>query len=249
MTRRLPALGAVLAGLMIFACTKTAAPPPAGLDFVKATEEQRAFYVLGLMLGKNLTRWQLQDDELPWVMEGLRDAARQKEARVDPSDFGPRLARIEKVRMSLLAAPEKEKHKPFLEKEAAKPGAVVSPSGLIYFSVSEGKGASPGPTDSVAVNYKGTLPDGKQFDSSYDRGQPIQFQLNRVISCWTEGLQKMKPGGKARLVCPSDIAYGDAGSPPVIPPGTPLVFEVELLGVAKAASPVPAAPQAPPAGR
>ena len=245
MTRKLPALGLALAGLLAFGCTKAAPPPPAGLDFVKSTEEQKAFYVMGVMLGRNLARWQLQDEELTWVMDGLKDGARQKDPKVNLTEFGPRLAHVEQLRMGLLAAPEKEKHKPFLAQEAAKPGATVAPNGLIFFSLSEGQGPSPGPNDAVAVHYTGTLPDGKKFDSSYDRGQPVQFQLSRVIPCWTEGLQKMKAGGKARLVCPSELAYGDAGSPPAIPPGTPLVFEVELLGVAKG----PAQAAKPPAGR
>lgn len=246
MTRKLPALGLALAGLLAFGCTKAAPPaPPAGLDFAKSTEEQKAFYVIGVMLGRNITRWQLQDEELAWVMDGLKDGARQKDPKVNLTEFGPRLAHVEQLRMALLAGPEKEKHKPFLAQEAAKPGASVAPNGLIFFSLAEGKGPSPGPNDVVAVNYTGTLPDGKKFDSSYDRGQPVQFQLSRVIPCWTEGLQKMKAGGKARLVCPSELAYGDAGSPPAIPPGTPLVFEVELLGVNKG----PAQAAKPPAGR
>ncbi len=248
MTRKLSLLGLALAGLVAFAGDTPAAPAPspAGLDFSNATQEQKALYALGVLMARNAGGWQLQESELPWVIEGLKDTTLQKPPRVELAQIGPRMAEIQKARQALAAAPEKEKHKPFLAAEAAKPGASVSPSGLIYFTVSEGKGASPGAEDSVAVNYKGTLPDGQQFDSSYERGQPVQFQLNRVIPCWTEALQKMKPGGKSRLVCPSDIAYGDAGSPPTIPPGTPLVFEVELLGVAKVRRPGPAQP---PAGR
>lgn len=117
-------------------------------------------------------------------------------------------------------------------KSAKEPGAVVTESGLVFRSLKEGKGPSPQATDTVRVHYKGTLPDGKEFDSSYSRGQPAEFPLNRVIKCWTEGVQKLKVGGKAKLTCPPAIAYGDRGAGGVIPPGATLLFEVELLGIA-----------------
>lgn len=116
-------------------------------------------------------------------------------------------------------------------KAAKEPGAVVTESGLVFRSLKEGKGPSPQATDTVRVHYKGTLPDGKEFDSSYSRGQPAEFPLNRVIKCWTEGVQKLKVGGKAKLTCPPGIAYGERGAGGVIPPGATLLFEVELLGI------------------
>lgn len=112
-----------------------------------------------------------------------------------------------------------------------EPGTVTTKSGLIYMSLKDGSGATPAVTDVVKVHYRGTLPDGKEFDSSYQRGEPATFALNRVIPCWTEGVQRMKVGGKARLVCPPGIAYGARGAGGVIPPNATLVFEVELLGV------------------
>ena len=114
---------------------------------------------------------------------------------------------------------------------AKEDGAVVSSTGLVYRALKEGTGASPKASDTVKVHYRGTLPDGKEFDSSYQRGTPAEFPLNRVIPCWTEGVQKMKPGGKAKLTCPSAIAYGERGAGGTIPPNTTLQFEVELLGV------------------
>jgi FKBP-type peptidyl-prolyl cis-trans isomerase FkpA len=119
----------------------------------------------------------------------------------------------------------------YLEKAAKEPGAVKTDSGLVYRELRAGGGPSPRATDTVKVNYRGTLTDGTEFDSSYKRNEPISFPLNRVIMCWTEGLQRMKVGGKSKLVCPSAIAYGEAGSPPVIPGGATLTFEVELLGI------------------
>ena len=113
----------------------------------------------------------------------------------------------------------------------AQPASVTTKSGLVYQSLKEGSGASPAATDVVKVHYRGTLADGKEFDSSYKRGEPTEFPLNRVIACWTEGVQMMKPGGKARLTCPPSIAYGARGAGGVIPPNATLQFEIELLSV------------------
>jgi FKBP-type peptidyl-prolyl cis-trans isomerase FkpA len=119
-----------------------------------------------------------------------------------------------------------------LKAAAAEPGAVVTASGLVFRSLKDGSGASPGASDTVRVHYRGTLPDGKEFDSSIKRGQPAEFPLNRVIKCWTEGVQRIKVGGKAKLTCPSEIAYGARGTPGgPIPPNAVLLFEVELLEI------------------
>ena len=107
----------------------------------------------------------------------------------------------------------------------------TSKSGLVYQSLKEGSGASPAASDTVKVHYRGTLQDGKEFDSSYKRGEPTEFPLNRVIPCWTEGVQMMKPGGKAKLTCPPAIAYGASGAGGVIPPNATLNFEIELVSV------------------
>ncbi|MDD2925579.1 FKBP-type peptidyl-prolyl cis-trans isomerase [Rhodoferax sp.] len=114
---------------------------------------------------------------------------------------------------------------------AKEEGAVVTASGLIYRTLKEGSGASPKASDKVKVNYRGTFPDGKEFDSSYKRNQAIEFPLNGVIPCWTEGVQRMKVGGKAKLTCPASIAYGERGAGGVIPPNATLLFEVELLAI------------------
>lgn len=127
-------------------------------------------------------------------------------------------------------APDDTASAAYLAKAAAEPGAKKTASGLIYRELRAGNGPSPKATDVVTVNYKGTLVDGTEFDSSYKRGEPAPFPLNRVIPCWTEGLQMMKEGGKAQLVCPGSIAYGE-NAPPPIPPNATLIFEVELLKI------------------
>ncbi|MFZ2739438.1 MAG: FKBP-type peptidyl-prolyl cis-trans isomerase [Burkholderiaceae bacterium] len=114
---------------------------------------------------------------------------------------------------------------------AKEHGAVVTASGLVYLSLKDGNGASPSASDTVKVHYRGTFPDGREFDSSYKRNAAIEFPLNRVIPCWTEGVQRMKVGAKAKLTCPSAIAYGERGAGGVIPPHATLLFEVELLGI------------------
>jgi FKBP-type peptidyl-prolyl cis-trans isomerase FkpA len=121
----------------------------------------------------------------------------------------------------------------YLDKAATEPGAQKTASGLIYRELRPGAGASPKATDTVRVHYRGTLTDGTEFDSSYKRNEPAEFPLNMVIPAWTEGVQKMKVGGKSHLVCPANIAYGQRGAPPVIPGGATLIFEIELLGIAK----------------
>jgi len=130
-----------------------------------------------------------------------------------------------------------------LDKAAAEKGAKRLPSGLVITTIKEGTGRSPKATDTVKVHYHGTLPDGRVFDSSRTRGEPATFPLNGVIKCWTEGVQLMKVGGKSKLVCPADIAYGDRSPSPLIQPGATLIFEVELLAIEKPAAPPAAAPE------
>ena len=138
-----------------------------------------------------------------------------------------------KLNSSAVAEKEKKAGAAFLAKAAAEPGVKKTASGAIVKTVKEGNGPSPAATDKVKVHYHGTLVDGTVFDSSVKRGQPVTFPLGNVIKCWTEGLQQMKVGGKSRLICPADIAYGERGSPPIIRPGATLIFEVELLEIVK----------------
>jgi len=206
------------------ALAQSPAPRP-----VPNSEEEKTLYAVGLALHRNLQSLELSEAELALVLAAIADAQAGKPA-VKLEEYGPKLQALAQERAGKRAAAEKEKSKGFLEQAAARPGAQRTASGLVYLETQAGSGASPVATDKVKVHYRGTLTDGTEFDSSIARGTPAEFPLDGVIACWTEGLQKMKVGGKAKLVCPSDIAYGDRGRPS-IPPGATLVFEVELLEI------------------
>jgi FKBP-type peptidyl-prolyl cis-trans isomerase FkpA len=197
------------------------------------TDDQKTLYALGLILGRNVAGFNLTASELNTVKAGMTDAALGKKPQVELETFGPKVNQLRNKRMSAKSEDEKKKGKAFEDKAAAEPGAERTPSGMVFKSLGGGSGEQPKNTDTVKVNYKGTLIDGTEFDSSYKRGQPAEFPLMGVIPCWTEGLQKMKVGEKAKLVCPSAIAYGDGGRPG-IPGGATLTFEVELLEIKKA---------------
>jgi FKBP-type peptidyl-prolyl cis-trans isomerase len=194
------------------------------------TDEQKTLYALGALLGGNISGFGLTAAELEIVASGVTDAAAGNSLKVDMAAYRPKVEALAAERATARAAVEKEASADYVYEMAQSPGAERSASGMVYIPVVAGTGATPKATDTVNVHYHGTLRDGTVFDSSVQRGEPISFPLNGVIACWTEGLQKMKVGGKAKLVCPSNTAYGDAGQGP-IPGGAALVFEVELLGI------------------
>jgi FKBP-type peptidyl-prolyl cis-trans isomerase FkpA len=193
------------------------------------TDDEKTIYALGLSIHNSLNQFDLSPAEMEVVKRALTDAAANKPA-VDLAVWGPKIATLGKARAAHLVEGEKKASAAYLTKAAAEAGAVKSDTGLIFRETKPGTGEPPKATDTVKVNYRGSLTNGTEFDSSYKRNEPAQFPLNGVIKCWTEGVQKMKPGGKAVLVCPSDLAYGDQGRPS-IPPGATLVFEIELLEI------------------
>ena len=202
------------------------------------TDDEKTVYALGLVVQRSLRQFDLTAGELEILKRALSDAAASKPA-VELKEWGPRIDPLARARAARVAAREKTAAAEYVARAAAQPGAVQSVSGLVYREVAPGTGASPKASDTVKVHYRGTLTDGTEFDSSYARNEPATFGLQGVIRCWTEGLQKMKVGGKARLVCPSDLAYGDEGNQ-AIPGGAALVFDVELLEIVAAPAPQPA---------
>ena len=220
--------------------SKSAAPKPAGTQSPAAapaltTDDEKTIYALGFSMYRSLAQFDLSPTEFEIVKRALGDAAAGKPA-LNLTEWEAKIQPLVHARASHIAEREKASSVAYLAKAAAEPGAVKSESGLIYRELLPGTGDSPKATDTVKVNYRGTLINGTEFDSSYKRKEPAQFPLNGVIRCWTEGVQKMKTGGKSMLVCPSDLAYGDQGRPS-IPGGATLVFEIELLAVVDAPKP------------
>jgi FKBP-type peptidyl-prolyl cis-trans isomerase FkpA/FKBP-type peptidyl-prolyl cis-trans isomerase FklB len=196
-----------------------------------ANDDQKTLYALGLAISQSLGTFSLSEAELDMVKNGLTDGVLKRAPKADLQTFGPKIQQLQQSRVALVAEGEKKAGAAFLTKAASEKGSTKTESGIVITTIKPGTGATPKATDTVKVHYHGTLTDGTVFDSSVKRGEPATFPLNKVIKCWTEGVQQIKVGGKSRLVCPSNLAYGDGGSPPIIKPGSTLVFEVELLEV------------------
>ena len=207
------------------AVTVTAAPAPVE----QLTDEQKTIYALGLLVQRSLKTFDFDAAELEVLKRAITEAAAGKPG-LSIDEWGPRVQPFAQARGLRAAEKEKAASAAYLTTAAAATGAVRTDTGLVFTELVAGTGQAPAATDVVRVHYRGTLRDGTEFDSSYARNEPTEFPLNRVIPCWTQGVQRMKVGGKARLVCPADLAYGDNGNQD-IPGGAALVFEVELLAV------------------
>ncbi|MDP3544481.1 MAG: FKBP-type peptidyl-prolyl cis-trans isomerase [Elusimicrobiota bacterium] len=221
---------------------RPAAKPAAPKEAYK-TDDERAIYTIGFLMGRNLSPFDMTPAEVKVVQAGIADSVLNKEPKVDVRFYQPRVNEILSTRleaankrkeaaMASAAAPEKEKGRVFTENwvKEHKPQAISG--GGWYLETKAGKGPIPAKTATIKAHYRGTTVDGEEFDSSYKRGAPTEFSLDGVIKCWTHGISMMKVGGQAKLVCPSDVAYGDPGRPG-IKPGATLVFEVELVEIVK----------------
>ncbi len=198
-----------------------------------ANDKDKTLYALGVAVSRSLGEFSLTEAELDIVRSGMTDGVLKRHLKVDMETYGPKIQPFAQARASAGAEKEKAAGAAFVAKAGAEAGAKKTASGAIVKILKEGTGASPTAANTVKVHYHGTLTDGTVFDSSVKRGEPATFPLGGVIKCWTEGVQMMKAGGKARLTCPSTVAYGDRGAPPTIKPGATLVFEVELLEIVK----------------
>jgi len=201
------------------------------------TEDDKTIYAIGVILSRSVEGFHLTPQEVQLVKAGFDDGATGKAPKVDVEKFSGQLE-------TMLMTREKAAGDAYIAKAAAQKGATKTASGIVMTTLTPGTGAAPKATDEVKVHYEGKLINGRIFDSSLKRGEPATFPLSGVIPCWTEALQLMKVGGKARVICPANLAYGERGSPPNIGPNNALIFEVQLLDIAKPAA--PATPAAPP---
>jgi FKBP-type peptidyl-prolyl cis-trans isomerase len=210
----------------------TACSTPAPAKVTPKTDDEKTVYAIGLAIQKSLEPFSLSPAEVELVLAGVRDGAAGKpEVKLEEKQAA--IQQLVTARRAAAGAALAKQGEGYLEKAAKEPGAVKTASGLIFIPSKPGTGASPAVTSTVKVNYEGKLVDGKVFDASSRHGGPATFPLNGVIPCWTEGVQLLKVGGKARLVCPAALAYGDRGAGGDIPPGATLDFEVELLEIVK----------------
>ena len=230
--RRTAAILLVTGMALLVGCKGAGSAAPASTGELK-TDEEKTLYAMGVMLGSNVKPMALTADQIAIVGRGLADSAGGKPPLVDPQSMATQIQEFARSRAAAGAVAEKKKSEDFIAQAAKVSGAVKTDTGLVYQVLKPGTGDKPKATDTVKVHYTGSLIDGTVFDSSIQRNQPAEFPLNGVIPCWTQGLQLMQTGEKAKLICPSDLAYGDQGRSPKIPGGATLVFEVELLEIKK----------------
>jgi FKBP-type peptidyl-prolyl cis-trans isomerase len=225
---------AVALALLAAACQPDAssskqAPAP------EMTEDQKAIYALGVVTGQRVSvetaQLRMTGQELAAFQRGFNDGMMGKKPVILVSDYEDRFAELAQARLQASANQAQREGAEAIAAAIEEKGAIRTDSGLVFKQLRPGKGIRPKATDTVRVQYQGTLPDGTVFDSSLQRDEPSEFSLARVIPCWVEGLQLMQVGEKAKLVCPPSLAYGSTGASGKIPPDATLLFEVELLGI------------------
>ncbi|MCK8515881.1 FKBP-type peptidyl-prolyl cis-trans isomerase [Methylonatrum kenyense] len=232
MSVRFP-LALLLAGSLATVAACTGDNATADGDVSLTSDEDRALYSLGQILGRQLAELELSDSEMEYVLAGARDQVRGAEPQVDADTQQQLISAFVQERQAATSAENADQHaeqQAYIEAYIAD-GGEVTDSGLAYRILEEGEGDKPGSRDTVEVHYEGRLTNGDVFDSSHQRGETATFPLNRVIAGWTEGLQLIAPGGRIELVIPAELGYGERGSPPTIPGGATLIFEVELIDV------------------
>ncbi|MEX2205559.1 MAG: FKBP-type peptidyl-prolyl cis-trans isomerase [Myxococcota bacterium] len=230
-------------------CFVALGAPLAARAQVPQSEDEKTVYALGLAIAQSLKAFDLSPDEVKILVAGISASLANEKPALDVKQYREKLNALQQSRMAARAAKEREASTKFLADAAARKGAQKKASGLVYLETKAGSGEAPTTKDKVKVDYTGKRRDGSVFDSSFQRGQPADYPLARTISCWTEGIQLMRPGGKAVLTCPADLAYGDTGLPQgsgdMIAPGAALQFDIELLSVEKGAGDEPPPAPAP----
>jgi FKBP-type peptidyl-prolyl cis-trans isomerase len=215
---------------LLLACALALPAHAEGLDPLNATPDQSTVYAMGLVHARELRSLNLSDEEFALYAEGMHDGfAREPKLRLErwlgsalTAERGRRQARIVEERRASEA---------FLAHAAAEPGARRLESGLVYTELEPGYGAAPGPDSVVVIHFHGTVRDGTVVESSADRDEPARVALRDAVPCWRQGLPLLQAGGRAKLVCPAALTYGDAPPSPLVTPGAVITYEVELLGV------------------
>ena len=211
---------------IVFALLPACSQTEAALE----SEDDKTLYSLGLALSRNLTQVDLTETELETVLRGVRDGVLDREPEVALEEYGPKIADFVQTRVDAKTVLVKAEGIAYLAKMAEAEGAQKTESGVVIFDEVIGEGPNPTETGQVKLHYRGTFPDGEEFDSSMG-GEPITHPTNGFVPCFTEAILDMKVGGKRKFICPSDLAYGERGSAPLIPPSATLAFEVELIEV------------------
>jgi len=196
-----------------------------------ASERDQTLYAIGARLGRSLAPFALSESELEVLLRGLRDAVLGRELAVNETAQQERIDALLRERKPVLLETERAASAELLEQAAREPGAVHTPSGLVMVELRAGSGPGPGPANTVRIHYHGRLRDGNVFDSSVERGVPLEVAMARALPCWREGLLRMRVGGKSRLVCPAELTFGARGDPPRVAAGAAVVYEIELLAI------------------
>lgn len=235
-TSRQPVVVALLWATTLAACSESESKPAGGVaapsPLTTADQQERdSLYALGSWLARQLAGIKLEEKDLAPLEQGLADALLGRPLRVDPVKVGERVQVFLNERRGQMAAEQKRAGAGFVEAAKREPGAQRTVTGLVYRDLVVGAGPSPKLKDRVKIHYRGTLADGAPFERGSDAGKTGDFTVNRVIPCWMESLQRMKVGGRARVTCISDLAYGDRGLPGKVLPGAPLQFELELIEI------------------
>jgi len=225
-TARRTLLSALVAALALTVAIPAAAKEP-------KSEEEKTLYFLGVLAAGSLDRFHLTKDEAKLVQQGMTEGLEGTAMKLDRQTYAEKAQALMQQRAQAALVVEKQASEEFLAAEAAKSGVRKLESGVLVEDLVAGTGESPTVEDTVEVHYHGMLRDGSVFDSSVERGQTFKTALKQVVKCWQDGVPAMKKGGKSRLICPPDLAYGDSGAGPGIPGGAALVFEVELIDIIK----------------
>ncbi|HYO68100.1 MAG TPA: FKBP-type peptidyl-prolyl cis-trans isomerase [Archangium sp.] len=204
-----------------------------GVELLPKTREQKLLYMLGAGIARDQAVLRLTPEELEYVYEGLRDQVLREQHAME-LEMTDAVVDLANRRLAEQLARGKEESRSFLEQAAREEGMVKTGSGLLFRSLVEGTGPSPSSADEVTVHVRGLRMDGGEFNNSYTQGQPSHFPIGKALPCVAEGLQRMKVGGKAKLVCPSELAFQNAGLRDLIAPGAAVVFELELVGIGPA---------------